>query len=155
MRGRHIFERIITTFENTPTPSLRSHLSSSPMGVFMVVGLHFWHFLLHSMHWSYLIYKRLLARPMYDSLKELSWIGSLPNSHLSSYRATIKYRLLSVLMAHRLSPATWWPPTIFDKTHPLCGNSIVVASITVCTHMTQVPASIHSCWQNEPVSASH
>ena len=98
------------------------------------------------MHWSCLIYKCLLARPMYDSLKELSRTGSLPNSHLSSYRATIKYRLLTVLMAHRPSPATYWPPTIFDKTHPLCGNSIVAASITVCTHMMQVPASIHSCF---------
>ena len=31
----HVFsERNITTLENMPTPSLRSHLSSSPMGVF-------------------------------------------------------------------------------------------------------------------------
>ena len=28
------FERNITTLENTPTPPLWSHLSSSPMGVF-------------------------------------------------------------------------------------------------------------------------
>ena len=33
-RGGHIFERNITTLENMPIPSSRSHLSSSPMGVF-------------------------------------------------------------------------------------------------------------------------
>ena len=34
MWGGRIFKRNITTLKNTPTPPLRSHLSSSPMGIF-------------------------------------------------------------------------------------------------------------------------
>lgn len=34
MSGRSIFERNIIILENTPCPSLRSYLSSSPMGIF-------------------------------------------------------------------------------------------------------------------------